>query len=228
MSPKLLAGVIAAGIFIAAAVANGAVIAQWDFPSSATLTAASTVDPNATAGSLVKGPSTNALLFTNDFYATKPVMSISRSNDTLADVYFQVTLTANPGYELDMDSWSFDGAAGGGTAGQRTYNVKSSVDGLGFNTGGTLASGGFTTIRGSAGGAGPMENVTADLSSAAYDHLPSLTMRVYFNTLTTNQNIDVDRLTFNGTVMPVPEPASISAAVLLATGAFGCRGLRRR
>src|SRR4051812_8022161 len=137
MTPKLLA--VITGVFAAASAAQGAVIAQWDFPSSASLTTASTVDPNASAGSLVKGPSTNALVFTNDFYATKPVMSISRSNDTLADVYFQVTLNANPGYELNMDSWSFDGAAGGGTAGQRTYNVKSSVEGLGFNTGGTLA-----------------------------------------------------------------------------------------
>jgi len=227
MSPRFLAGVITVMLVVAGSVAHGAVIAQWDFPSSATLTAASTVDPNATAGSLVKGPSTNALLFTNDFYASKPVMSISRSNDTLADVYFQVTLTANPGYELDMDSWSFDGAAGGGTAGQRTYNVKSSVEGLGFNTGGTLASGGFTTIRGPAGGSGAMQNITADLSSEAYNHLPSLTMRVYFNTLTTNQNIDVDRLTFNGSVVPVPEPGSISAGVALAIGVFGSRRRRR-
>jgi hypothetical protein len=69
-----------------------------------------------------------------------------------------------------------------------------------------------------------MQTITADLSSAAYDHLSSLTMRVYFFTPTVSQNIDVDRLTFNGTV--VPEPASISAGLALAVGTLARR--RRR
>jgi hypothetical protein len=153
-------------------------------------------------------------------------MSISRSNDTFADVYFQVTVNANPGYEFDMDSWTFDGAAGGGTTGQRTYNVKSGVEGLGFTTGTTLASGGFTVIRGSAGSTAAMQTVTADLSSSAYDHLSTLTMRVYFNTPTVSQNIDVDRLTFNGTVVATPEPAAVSTGLLFAIGTLGRR--RRR
>ena len=72
-----------------------------------------TIAPNASAGSLVKGLSTNGLTFTNDFYASKPVMSISRLDSTLAEVYFEVTLNANAGYEFDMDSWTFDGAAAG-------------------------------------------------------------------------------------------------------------------
>jgi hypothetical protein len=226
MGRKLLSAGFIAGMFAAASVAHGAVIAQWDFPSSATLTTASTVDPNASAGSLVKGPSTNALVFTNDFYANKPVMSISRSNDTLADIYFQVTLNANPGWELDLDSWTFDGAAGGGAAGQRTYNVKSGVEGLGFTTGTTLASGGFTVIRGTAGSTAAMQTVTADLSGAAYNHLSSLTMRVYFSTPTVSQNIDVDRLTFFGAVVPIPEPVTMSGSLALAIGTFGIR--RRR
>jgi hypothetical protein len=226
MSRKLLSAGFIGGMFAAASVAHGAVIAQWDFPSSGSLTTASSVDPNASAGSLVKGLSTNALVFTNDFYATKPVMSISRSNDTLADVYFQVTLNANPGWEINMDSWSFDGAAGGGTTGQRTYNVKSGVEGLGFTTGTTLASGGFTIIRGSAGSAAAMQTVPADLSGEAYNHLSTLTMRVYFSTPTVSQNIDVDRLTFNGAMVPIPEPMTLSASIALAIGTLGFR--RRR
>ena len=231
MTVRLLAGVVA-GIFVAASVAHGTVIAEWDFPSSATLTTANTVDPNATAPPLARGASTNAPIFTNDFYASKPVMSISRSNDTASAVYFEVTLTANAGYELNMDSWSFDGAAGGGTSGQRTYEVHSSVAGLARDADispappTSLASGGFTTIRDAAGSTGPMQTITADLSSTAYDHLSSLTMRVYFFTLTTNQNIDVDKLTFNGLVVPTPEPSAISAGVALAVATLGRR--RRR
>ena len=71
-----------------------------------------------------------------------------------------------------------------------------------------------------------MQTITADLSSAAYDHLSSLTMRVYFFTPTTNQNIDADRLTFNGSVVAVPEPSIISAGLALAVGTLGRR--RRR
>jgi len=223
MSVKLLAGVMAC-LFVATSVAQGTIITQWTFPSSATLTTATTVDPNAAAAPLGKGASTNAPTFTNDFYATKPVMSVSRSNDTFSQVYFETTVTANPGFELNMDSWTFDGAAGGGAVGDRTYEVHSSVAGLARNADispappTSLASGPFTTIRGSAGGAGAMQNISADLSSAAYDHLSSLTMRVYFTTLTTNQNIDVDNITFNGAVVPTPEPASISGGLVLAVG----------
>src|SRR3954468_19051595 len=115
MRLNLLAGIVA-GTLAAASVAQGAVIAQWNFGSS--LTAASSVDPNATASPLARGASTNAPISTNDFYASKPVMSISRSNDTASQVYFEATVTAAPGYELNLDSFTFDGAAGGGTSGQ--------------------------------------------------------------------------------------------------------------
>ncbi len=53
-------------------------------------------------------------------------------------------------------------------------------------------------------------------------------MRVFFFTPTVSQNIDIDNLTFNGTVVPVsvPEPASITGVIALAAGAL-C-GRRRR
>ena len=71
-----------------------------------------------------------------------------------------------------------------------------------------------------------MQNVVADLSSPAYDHLSSLTTRIYFYTPTVSQNIDLDNLTFNGSVVPVPEPSLVSAGLALACGALGRR--RRR
>ena len=57
------------------------------------------------------------------------MISLSRSNDTAAQVYFQATITAAEGYELNLDSFSFDGARGGPAA-PRTYEVHSSVAGL--------------------------------------------------------------------------------------------------
>src|SRR4051812_35812765 len=98
MSPKLLAGVVAS-LFAAVSVAHATVIASYDFQSS--LATASTVDPNATASSLTRGTSTNAPISTNDFWISKPVMSISRSDDTAAQAYFQVTINAASGYELN-------------------------------------------------------------------------------------------------------------------------------
>jgi len=41
-----------------------------------------------------------------------------------------------------------------------------------------------------------------------------------------SQNIDVDNLTFNGAVVPVPEPATVSVGLALAAGMLGRR--RRR
>jgi hypothetical protein len=226
MSPRLLSAGIIGGMFAAACVAHGAVIAEWDFTSS--LTAASTVDPNATAAPLARGTSTNAPISTNDFWASKPVMSISRSDDTGAQAYFQVTLTAAAGYELNMDNWTFDGARGGGST-PRTYEVHSSVAGLARDADispappTSLISGQFLTARGSPGATDPLPTFTADLSSAAYDHLSTLSMRVYFFTPTVAQNIDVDNLTFNGSVVPVPEPATISTGLALAAGMLARR-----
>src|SRR5207237_9521857 len=122
MSLKLLSAGVLASLFAAASIAHGAVIAKWDFTSS--LTAASTVDPNATAAPLARGTSTNAPISTNDFWASKPVMSISRSDDTAAQAYFQVTLTANAGHELNLDSFTFDCARGGAPP-PRTHQVPS-------------------------------------------------------------------------------------------------------
>ena|SRR5437773_386769 len=227
MNCKLLAGALA-GMFAAASFAQGAVIGQWNFTSS--LTAASTVDPNATAAPLARGTSTNAPTSTNDFWASKPVMSISRSDDTAAQAYFQVTLTANAGYELNLDSFTFDGARGGAST-PRTYEVHSSVAGLlndasTFPTSTSLNSGSFTAARGAAGSTDTLPTITTDLSSAAYDHLSTLTMRIYFYTPTVSQNIDIDNITFNGSVVPVPEPAMVSAGLAVAVAALSRR--RRR
>jgi hypothetical protein len=226
MSLKLLSAGLVAGIVAITSASHAAVIAQYDFQTS--LTAASTVDPNATAAPVARGTSTNAPISTNDFWASRPVMSISRSDDTASQAYFQVTLTANAGWLINMDNWTFDGARGGGAT-PRTYEVHSSVAGLARDADispappTSLISGQFLTARGAAGASDPLPTFTADLSSSAYDALSSLTMRVYFFTPTVAQNIDVDNLTFNGVVFPIPEPSSIAASLALAVGTFGVR-----
>ena len=48
-------------------------------------------------------------------------------------------------------------------------------------------------------------------------------MRVYFYTQTVGQNIDVDNITFNGTVNAVPEPASMTVVGAAAAGLLARR-----
>ncbi len=230
MSQKLLSAGVIAGMLAVASVVHGAVIASYNFSTS--LSAASSVDPNASASSLTLGTSVNTPISSNDFYVSKPVITLSRKDDTAAQAYFQATITANPGFELNMDSFTFDGAKGG-AASPRTYEVHSSVAGL-LNDASTaptstsLNSGSLSATRGNAGATDTLPTITTDLSAASYDHLSSLTMRVYFFTPTVSQNIDIDNVTFNGSVVAttVPEPATLSAGLVLAIGTLA--GRRRR
>jgi len=122
---KLLLASAIADMFAVGSAAHGATIAQYTFPAlSPTVPnlAATTVDPNATAADVTLGASVNAPVSTNDFWISKPVVSVSRANDTALAVYFQATITAAAGYELNMDSFTFDGARGG-AATPRTYEV---------------------------------------------------------------------------------------------------------
>ncbi len=205
---RFLLATAVAEIFAAGSAAYGATIAQYTFPAlspTAPNLAATTVDPNATAADVTLGASVNAPVSTNDFWISKPVVSFSRSNDTALAVYFQATITAAAGYELNMDSFTFDGARGG-AATPRTYEVHSSVAGLARDADispappTSLTSGTFDIQRGPNGATDTLPTITADLTSPAYDHLTSLTMRVYLYTPTTNQNIDIDNLSFNGIV----------------------------
>jgi hypothetical protein len=224
---KILSIGILAGVLGAASAGRAAVIADYDFTSSTT--AASVVAANVLASGLSFGTSVNSPTSSNDFYASKPVLSISRKDDTAAQVYVQTTITAAPGFELNLDSFTFDGAKGGASD-PRTYEVHSSVGGLAISSdpsapGQVLASGQFTATRGAAGSSATLPTITSDLSAPAYDHLSALTVRIYFFTPTVSQNIDIDNLTFNGSVVPVavPEPGSASCALALAIGALGRR-----
>jgi hypothetical protein len=227
VSSKLLCAGIVAGLLSIASITRGAVIATYNFSSSTT--AAANVDPNASASSISFGTSVNSPIFSNDFYISKPVLTVSRSNDTAAQVYLQATITAAPGFELNMDSFTFDGAKGG-AATPRTYEVHSSVAGL-LNDASTaptstsLTSGAFAATRGASGATDTLPTITTDLSSPAYDNLSSLTMRIYLFTPTVSQNIDLDNITFNGTVVATttPEPASLSGALVFIGALVGRR-----
>ncbi len=206
--------------------ASADIIAAYDFgtPSASTL-GATTIDDDATATSFTGSPTVNGQATSvvgtsqNQGYPDEPFFIISRASTTEgsdpANVYFEFTVAADAGFELDLTSLDFDAARGGGAT-PRTYDIFTSVDGF------------ATSVTG-----GPVELVTArpnftpisiDLTDAAYQDLSTITFRVNIFAPNPGQNIDFDNVVVNGTVAAVPEPAAMSAvgAGLMLVG------LRRR
>ncbi|MGB7156494.1 MAG: PEP-CTERM sorting domain-containing protein [Tepidisphaeraceae bacterium] len=205
--------------------ARGAVIAQYSFTGN-TLSA-TTVAPNATAGSVTGSPNVNnqptsALTFaTGVGYATQPTLAAARANTnesgTRSDVYFTFTVSADAGNELDLSSLTFNVAQGGGTAGTRDYEIRSSLDGFATSLTGIVP---IPTVRPT------FTPVTLDLSGAQFQNLTSpLTLQVRYFTPGVLQNVDFDDIVLNGTVAVVPEPNAL--AVLVTAGGWMLRRRRR-
>lgn len=221
MSAAVITGLLGTASF---STAQGALLAGYSFTAGnlqATTTAAGVVAAPVTAGSnlttAVIGPPSNA------FYTTGAFMTATRTGTTPAAVYFEVTITAAAGQELDLTNFSID-MAKGGAADPRTYDIRSSVGGLTLASP-SLGAGTLTYTRPASNGVMPTYDI--DLSGSQYQHLSTLTMRLYINTPTVSQAVDVDNITFSGSVAAVPEPM-MSGWFLLA-GAFAqWRGNRRR
>jgi hypothetical protein len=202
--------------------AQGAIIARYEITGSSL--AATTVDPNATAGNITPSPTVNNQLtsvltfVTGVGYpaASEPAIGAQRANtteaNTPANVYFSFTVSANPG--MNLSSLAFNAAKGGG-ANPRVYDVLSSVDAFATSlTGGPVT---LTTQRPN------FTPVSVNLSAAPFQGLSSITFRVHFFTPDPTQNVDFDDITLNGTV--IPEPTSL-ALVLLGLGGIGGVGRR--
>lgn len=196
-------------------VASADILTQFNFNGgllTPSTTAANTSTTTITGGAGVfVGPS-------NSFYASAPFMIVNRSFDDDASQYWQFTVTAADGYELDLTSFTFDGARGGASA-PRTYSVRTSVGGTGFGAP-SIGSGEFTFQRsGDASATDTMPTFTFDLSGPEFQNLTSITFRVFFDTPGVSQNIDIDNVTVNGMVSPIPEPSTaalgLGAALLM-------------
>ena len=223
----ILAGLIA-GASSFASLAQGAVLASYNFGTGTVGSfAASAVAANVTA-SAVTANGGNTLVATNDFYATKPVASVSRTITDVNGQFIAATITAAAGSTLNLTSVTFGGAAGGGTSGQRTFQLRSSVEGLTLASP-SIGSGAFTQLRGAVGSTAALTpyGSTDESANAAYQGLSSFTLRLFYDTPGVGQNIDLDDLTFNGSVVAatVPEPAT---AVSVGAAAIAVLARRRR
>jgi len=160
-------------------------------------------------------------------------LSISDSGTTDSGFFVETIVTAAAGYVIDPTSFELVGGAGGSSNVRSAY-IYDNVDGYPtppvvnspFTGGDLLASGAFTTIRGTPSTPPPTMNTIAASFPSTDVNLSSFTVRVYFDTQAqVSKNIDLGSLELDGSVVSVPEPASVG--LVLLTGAMAC-GFRRR
>lgn len=189
--------------------ARAAIVGTLAFDSSGTIVAVSAANSSITSGSYF---GVTAVPGTSGSYSV--VNSSGWSNGFPSNQYLDVTISANPGYTVTVDSVDLRGqAAATPFVGRGTY----SLDGLNFNTFGSdldLASstlGNFSTftqtVTSSAGGPIIFRLVVSTTSTAtvlSIGNIPDV------NTF----------VTVNGTVQLVPEPAMPLLGALGAGGVW--------
>ncbi len=228
--------------------ASADVLAAWDFASNLS---PSTEAPNIDAGDVVQGlgiPSNgggrsgsgqNLFVRTNTAF-NGPVVTNGDYTDPnneasviAADDYFEFTITPALGYQMSLDSFSFDYYAqdvdaNKGPAPFFKSFVRSDVDSYATTLGSETLTNVYGTVAADTGDSAT-SNVVATLDSS-FDALTGLaTFRVYL-TDGVNMGSDllihrVDNVQIDGTVSLIPEPASIA---LLGLAGVGLIGRRRR
>lgn len=134
--------------------------------------------------------------------------------------YFELTVSAEAGYTLDLDSLSFNSARGG-SSGTRGFEIYTAVDGGAFTFGDTP----ILDVADETGTRSNPRAVSIDLTGAEYQGISSITFRYYALTNSPGsfvRSIDFDGWTLEGDAV-IPEPGSLA---LLGLG--GICMLRRR
>lgn len=144
------------------------------------------------------------------------------SQATLNGEYLLFTVTADPGYQLNLESLGFNARRATTGANARGISVWGATNGSSF----TYTPAGYllqTNVTANRSSVTP-DPFMVDLTGASYQGIDSITFRMFATGGTTNHGMDLSGLTLNGTVSPVPEPS----AALLATAAATLGLLRRR
>lgn len=216
---------------------HAAVIVQYNFDTDLN---ASTADANITAGTVTSGAGISGDSgrsgFTDSLFAlasATSTTSISVGTAIAADDYFSVTIGADSGYYMDLDSITLDygytnNSGPFGTKDLKAY-VFSSFTGF-VDAGDILGSEVIETTvdNNSLQYPGGSPSLTVDLS--AYGYVWSggaIEFRIYLADDTNNSAYvhRIDNVTLNGIVAAVPEPSSTA---LLGLGSLALMLRRKR
>jgi hypothetical protein len=181
--------------------------------TGANLVASAITDPANAVGIEISSAATvpvGAPFLRLDPQGNSPDLATALTNNK----YFQFTLTASTGFDLDLTSLTFD-VARGGAGTPRGYGVRSSADNFATN----LSTADVGTVRPA------YTPISIPLTGGTFQDLPSITFRVYSYSPAGGSSVDYDNIVVNGTVSAVPEPATFAA---LALGTLALGFTRRR
>ena len=207
--------------------ASAAVLAVYAFNSASP--SATSSDANVTAGDVTVGPGfTGGFSSSGNAFARSTGTSgstVSFANASTANDYFSVTIGPNSGYNMNLDSLTFDYGyssvvnTGGDLRAYVTTSDDSHAAFESFFT--TTATDGTNTIT------FPI-SANVDLTGAEFQSISSdIEFRIYLSDAYNNNDVihRIDNVTLNGTVAAVPEPSS---AALLGLGSLALILRRRR
>lgn len=223
LTSLLLAGVALAALAVPSL--NAAVLVEYTFAGGSA--APTTQDPDVT-GSNAAWVGLSGAGFSNSSNTAFAAGNVVPSSLNTGR-YLQFTITADPGFTLDLDTLDFR-MGGQNTSGTLTYTVNANVrSSLGsFTSDLTINPGSVTTASHTVaiGNNTSFSNFSVDLSDIAFDNLTTLTLRLYpVDDSTSSSNFyRYDTITLNGTVTAVPEP---NAAILLTFSLMGLLLFRR-
>ncbi len=217
--------VVACAALLWAGGASAAVIHQFS-TTDAALSPDDGYSPAAvsvTVGANVAAPANGAEVLAGNvglarFFNTEWAgFSLSSKNGNTLDAtkfatgYLTWAIAAQPGYELNLNSLQFQSARGG-TSGTRGFALYAQINGGAFDLSDTpilaIENEATSVVRTS-----PLAR-EADLSSATYQGIDSITFRYYPLTPSDGNTMDFANMTLNGEAVPVPEPASLTLLVL--------------
>lgn len=229
------AGAVAACCFVFAAATHAAVLHQFTTtdsnvpanddgydPAAVTVTTAPNVTGQASGADLQAG-AVGLVRFWNTEWAG---FSNSSNNGPAIDNatefaggYLTWTVSAQPGYQLNLASLDFNSARGGGDPATQTrgFRLFAATNGapISFTDTPVLTVANETGTR-----AAPVAR-SADLTGAAFQGVNSVTFRYYPLTPANGNTMDFSGMTLNGDAV-VPEPATLGLA------SIACGVLRRR
>lgn len=196
---------------------NAVDIAVYNFTDSSL--AASTADPNVTAGNVnFTGSSATQFTLANVLAINAATGANNAATAVSNNSYYQFEVTPVAGATMNLSSLNFQGASAT-SAPSNGYVIRSSTDSYTTN----LQTAGFTTQYAT------FANYSVSLTGSEFQNLTTgISFRIYtYMNAGSNPAAGYDNLTLTGTVVTVPEPSTYALAAI-AAGTIGYSARRRR